>query len=361
MDMLYTKPSEEFKGKFLEIVEDSPEILITSHKNPDDDSISSVLGLYAFLKEKFSGKTIRIMYSSDPRDRWSYFENFEKIEFVPDIADYLHQFNLLICLDGGQHHRFSARKESLREFAGKKVCIDHHGSSPDDFDLSLISPECTSTSEIIYRLFYQNESNIPPRAAEVILLGILGDTGVFQYIKPHQTEIFKIAERLVTAGNINIQALTSRYMNYSERVFSVIREFIDRAVIHKTGEWPPFISFILEDTLLDNSDYTKQEVSDAAHIAIANFGINIKDVMWAVVLYPSDNGDVKIGLRSKPEGPNVRQISEAMGLGGGHDKASGGVFKKTGLKNLEAGECLEKIIHWLKNNNPSEAQENKKE
>ena len=167
-----------FVQDFEKLVSDSKSIVITSHTSPDDDSVGSTLSVFSYISNKFSNKKIRMIYTGERVSRYNYFKNYDKVEFFLDMADNLADCDLLIGLDGSQFERFSRKPELLKQFSGKTICIDHHGSPIDKFDLELVLPQTSSTSEIIYTKFYR-DSEMPHEVAETLLLGILGDTGNF--------------------------------------------------------------------------------------------------------------------------------------------------------------------------------------
>src|SRR3972149_3444810 len=146
----YKKITSKFTHDFLEIIKNSKNICITAHLSPDEDSIASVLAMYSFLKSEFKNKNIRILYTGKRVENYDWLLNYKRIEFVKDIDEFIPKFDVLIMLDGSQYHRFTHFPESLDLFKGKKICIDHHSSPIDSFDLSLVVPSLPSCSEIIY-------------------------------------------------------------------------------------------------------------------------------------------------------------------------------------------------------------------
>ena len=94
---------------------------------PDEDSISSVLAIFHLLHTKYPKKNVRMLYSGDSDHKYSIFQDYDKIEFVEDIADHLNGTDLLIVLDGSNLSRFSKKPEILRTVANI-ICIDHHSS-----------------------------------------------------------------------------------------------------------------------------------------------------------------------------------------------------------------------------------------
>ena len=61
----------------------------------------------------------------------------------------------------------------------KDICVDHHKSNLAFADENDIQPQASSTSELVYELM--DPSKISKEVAECIYLGIVHDTGVFQY------------------------------------------------------------------------------------------------------------------------------------------------------------------------------------
>lgn len=314
---------------------------------PDDDSISSVLGLYFILHEKYPDRKVRIIYSSERNDRWSYFENFEKIEFVDEISDELKDADLLIGLDANIYSRFSNNGEKLASFTGKKICIDHHGNPPDSFDLLLVEPTSSSNSENIYTLFYEERRSIPQRTAESILLGILGDTGNLRFINKNQIAAFAIVSRLVVEGDIDIAYLESKYSTFSQNTFVVMQELMKNTSVKEVAGWPKFLCTYIDREYLDANKPLDLDISAARNIFVASYGTRISGVEWSIVATSENDGTVKLSLRSLKSSVNVRLLVQEMGIGGGHDRAAGGKFVPVAGELADAPLCVEKIIAWM--------------
>ena len=92
---------KDFKQKFDELVTNHKgRIVITSHINPDDDSISSSLSVYTYLKDILKiTNSVEIYYSNNPVDRWNTVKYFKQVKFVKDIDEILTNRDLLILLD----------------------------------------------------------------------------------------------------------------------------------------------------------------------------------------------------------------------------------------------------------------------
>ena len=347
--MEYQEISPNFASDFFKLVTQTNNIVITAHEAPDEDSIASCLSVFDLLSTKFPEKNLRIIYSSDPDPKYEVFKNYDKIEFVADLADYLGNTDLLIMLDGGNFSRFSQKTERLKSVP-QTICIDHHCSPIDKFTLSLVAPRYPSCVEIIFRSLFTGLAIDKP-LAEMFLLGILGDTGNFTYLKPHQTETLTLVQKFLEISQIEIQEFQSRYQTISKREFGIIQELIKNTQYSSAKNWPDFqFSFIERNYLADNH-FTDIETSEAGYLYSTEYIRRIKGNTWGFVVIPKNNGDVYISCRSLPKSVNVRDLMERMGIGGGHDRASGGTFPKRD-QSLDVAHCIERTLAWFKANSP---------
>ena len=343
---------KEFSSEFYRLVSESNSILIRPHRDADDDAIASSLAIYFIIKQKHPDKNIEILVTPEISNRLAYFENFEKIRVVDDIASSLAKFDLAIFLDGNFYERFTNDPEALRNFTGKSICIDHHNSAPTEFTLSLIEPKASSTAEIIYFALLEKEPSVHEALAEILLMGLIADTGRFQYVSQQQSRSFIMAKRLVEEGNIDIDVFLSEYSGFSSRIFEVVKEFMKNSRVLEVDDWPPFLASFITRDFVKSKDFTAVEVSEGKD----EFTIYLKslsDAPWGLTLYPVDDGGVKASFRSRPDGVNVRVIVEALGIGSGHDLASGSKFEAKAGQVLDTQACLDKILEWLKNNKPT--------
>lgn len=342
----------DFKTEFFNLVEKANSIVITSHTSPDDDSIGSLISLFQIIKQKYPQKKTRIVQTGERIDRYTYFENYERIEFISEMADSLEDADLLIFLDGLQYTRFSKKAERISKFTGKTICIDHHPTPPDSFDLSLIDPLSISTCGLIYRAFNQDIEITKP-LAESLFLGILGDSGNYGFVRPDDVEVFDISRDLITRGQINIQEFQSKYNIISERIFILFQELIRNTQFLQIENWPKFNYSFIQREYLEKGKFSDSETNIASALYVGdfptmgNFVRTIKNYSWGFTIIPKLDSSCSISLRSLPNSVNVRQLMELMQIGGGHDRAAGGR-----LKFADPKICLEKVFEWMRNNEP---------
>ncbi len=339
--------SPKFTDVFFEIVEKSSNIIITGHEFFDDDSLASALSVYEIISQKYQGKNTRILFSGEPDSRYKDFKHFNHVEFVSDIADFVDNAELLIMLDGNKFSRFSHKPEILGKIK-KTICIDHHASQSDTFSLSLMVHQCSSCVEIVYRSFF-TDYLIDKSLADIFLLGILGDTGNFTYLKPSQSDILLIVKKLIDISQEEIQGFLSKYQSISKKVFETVKELIKNNEYVSTPGWPDFQYSYIKRSFIKANKLQTSEIVEASYLYSAQYIRKIENYSWGFVFTPNQNGDVNISCRSLPGSVNVRILMEKMGIGGGHDRASGGTFAKKD-KPLEVDSCIKQTLDWLRSN-----------
>lgn len=340
--MKYTQITNEFTDKFFKIVESSENIAITAHFSPDGDSISSVLSMYRIISDKYKDKKVKVVYSGKPDERYKYFQNFDTIEWVENISDNINGCDLLIILDCSLYSRFTVSPIAIKN----TICIDHHASESDEFTLSTIVPSVPSCSELIFRLF-ENHLQLDKSLAEIFLLGIISDTGSFTFLDSSKSETFSVAKKLLDVGDINISALKSQYSFMSKREFVLLQEFVSNTSFGEADGWPPFQYTYVRREFTEEGKYTNIEITSASKAYIAGYLGSLEGYSWGFIVRPKSSF-CGISMRSLVGGVNVRKILEKMSLGGGHDRAAGGIFEN----EKDPQKCIESVLTWLKNNKP---------
>jgi bifunctional oligoribonuclease and PAP phosphatase NrnA len=336
----------EFKEQFFSLADQAQHIAITSHISPDDDSIGSVLSMYAILSERFPGKDVRIIYTGQKVERYNIFHNFEKIEWVDDVANHLDGIDMLVMLDASKYERFSKNPERLKAVP-VTIAIDHHASEPHVFTLLLFKTEFSANCELVYRTFLEGQ-DYSKELAELILLGILGDTGGFAHIGPQQTDVFALGGELVKRVGIPVDQFRSRYMGIPINIIPLLQELVKNMEYKTINGWPPAQYTHISRSLYEQGGYTDEDMSAASHIYMSQYLTRIRGYSWGFVITPRSDGGCRMSSRSLPESVNVRDLSERLGIGGGHDRASGGNFKDC----PEPVDCIAKVLQFMETNKP---------
>ena len=343
---------QAFRNQFFMLLYESKRVLVTSHIKPDDDSIASVLVMAHLLSTQFPQLTVDLLYTGEPYDRWLSFAEYKRIQFVSDIADSITSYDTAIFLDGGTYGRFSRQPDALRQSAIKTVCIDQHASPSDNFDLAWIKPAAATTAHLYDLFFKDNMQAVSPELAKILLMGITGDTGHFQFVRPEETQVIEASAMLIQRVGKSISELEESYDTHSADAFALVQAFVAQSKVVEVSGWPPYMTSFISREIADL--YAQSDIEVASAIYISHFGRFLRQAPWGVVLYPTDGGNVAISLRSRHNGGVlVRRIAERMGIGGGHDLAAGGMFQSQGTP-LNPEDCLAEIAVWLAQNPKAE-------
>ena len=148
---------------------------ICGHVKPDGDAFGSCMGLWLFLKEYYPSVSASV-YLEDNYSR--------TYEFVTDSDRIIHDYpsqephDIFFALDCADRQRMG-QSEAYFDAAKKTVVIDHHISNQGFGMINEIQPDASSTSELIALLI--GKDRISSVIAEPLYMGIVHDTGVFQY------------------------------------------------------------------------------------------------------------------------------------------------------------------------------------
>ena len=151
-------------------------ILISGHLSPDGDSLGSMIALARMLTA--SGK--QAWATAD-------IKALGKPGFLEGVADLIplrklkhRKFDLFIYVDAAHPDRLPAE---VRPFAERlpTITFDHHATSEESGEVSIIDPAASSTGELIWRFAKWMEWPFDRAMAEALWVAIVTDTGRFAY------------------------------------------------------------------------------------------------------------------------------------------------------------------------------------
>jgi phosphoesterase RecJ-like protein len=156
-----------------EIIKSGSNFLISSHVNPDGDSIGSQLAFKWYLCS--IGKQA-VIFNHDPVPRKLRF--LENSNSITTVAPNEH-FDVLVILDASNFDRLGFNGHPVK--APAVINIDHHEDNSAFGTVNVIDSRSSATGQIIYRFFSENGIDYPPSVAEALYTAILTDTGGFRF------------------------------------------------------------------------------------------------------------------------------------------------------------------------------------
>ncbi|GAB0170243.1 DHH family phosphoesterase [Lysinibacillus sp. CTST325] len=292
-----------------DLIQDSDQVFVMGHKNPDMDSIGASVGVrkmaqmndvkgYVIVNfEELNGSVTRLMNEIESKS--DFYENFLTPE---EAAARMTEKSLLVIVD--THKPDLVIESQLLKLAEKVVVIDHHRRSEDFIEnptLVYMEPYASSTAELITELLeYQpKRAKINMLEATALLAGIIVDTKSFTLRTGART--FEAASYLRTNGADTV--LVQRLLKED------VDTYIERSKIVQT------VKFVKPGIAIAVGEEAK--VYDSVLIAqTADILLTMKDVGASFVIAHRSDGKIGISARSLGE-VNVQLVMEKLG-GGGH-------------------------------------------
>ena len=273
-------------------------IIIHGHEHPDGDCLGSQLGLKDIIKTTYPNKEVYVVG-----------ENSDLLQFlgkVDVISDDKFNGALSIIVDLANADRASDKRYTMAE---DTIRIDHHVKIETFANLEYVDDTCSSCSEIIAWIAFENKLKMTLNGAYALYTGMVTDTGRFKF-NSITKRTFDIAGRLLDMG--------------------IVPQDIDNNLAADTPNTLKLKGYVLSNfEMVDGKfAYIKMTrdivsgfgVSDEEAAANVNMLSTIKGVLcWALFIEYKD-GKKKIRIRSK--GPVINELAEKY-HGGGHKMASG--------------------------------------
>lgn len=293
-----------------DLIQDSDQVFVMGHKNPDMDSIGAAIGVRKMAEmnkvdgyvvvnfQELNGSVRRLMneIEANNSDLYSHFISPEEV-----MSRITHK-SLLVIVD--THKPAMVIDSSLLNRTEKVVIIDHHRRGEDFIEnptLVYMEPYASSTAELVTELLEYQPKNAKITALEAtsLLSGIIVDTKSFTLRTGART--FEAASYLRTHGADTI--LIQRLLKED------IDTYIERSKLIQTVE------FVKPGIAVAHGDDSR--VYDSVLIAqTADILLTMKDVSASFVIAHRQDGLIGISARSLGE-VNVQLVMEKLG-GGGH-------------------------------------------
>lgn len=296
----------------LEEVKGAKTIGISGHIRPDGDCIGSTMGLYLYLLKACPEADIQV-FIEKPADIFGCISRVDEIhtDFETDVDT----FDVFIVLDASGDRIGDARK--YFDGAVKKINIDHHISNKGCGDVNYIVPDASSACELVYDVI-EDKSLIDVEIAKALYIGMVHDTGVFQYSNT-SPKTLRTAAELISFG-FDFSKLIDE--TFYEKTY-VQNQILGRALLESIM----FMDGRCIVSMVDKKTMNFYHVVPHDLDGIVNQLRYTKGVDCAIFMYQLDTLEYKVSLRSNG-GVDVAKVAAYFG-GGGHIKAAGVTMKGT--------------------------------
>ena len=312
-------PKSEKIENILEIIREHEIFLISSHVNPDGDSISSQLAFYSFLSDL--GKKVYIL-DTDPIPSHYKFLPFTDAYQTEFDDQYINDVEVALILDCGNLNRIGDKLLEKIRPEWTIINIDHHLSNDYFGKYNYVDVNASATSEIVFGFIKESSLKIGYDRAVCLYTGILMDTGCFKFANTN-AESHRIVAQLIEEGVKPNRISELIYEIIPYRKAKLFGKVLETLRISNDGKvaWVSITNEMYE--------HTKSEVADTE--GFIDYVRSLDGIEVALLFRETDNGNVKVSLRSKNregrQAINVDQIAKEF-EGGGHQVAAGCVVSE---------------------------------
>ncbi len=295
-------------------------VAVVSHRDPDGDTIGSAIALGLGLEG--AGKRVTF-HCADAVP--------EAFRFLPATARFTQEpprdVDLVTTVDLGD----AARAKFQLPSGISLLNIDHHATNAHFGAINLVDVAAPATAQVVAQLVDEAELEWTPEMATAALLGLMTDTGSFQFPST-DARSHRVAARLLELG-ADLPAITQNV--FRTRPFAGIKLAgiaFERLTSERAGRlvhaWVREQDFITVGA-------KPEDVSGLIEQVARSSGMRV-----AILFNQELPGQVKVSIRTSAEPPSVDAAALAARFGGGgHVRAAGAIVTGT----LE--DVRERVLH----------------
>jgi phosphoesterase RecJ-like protein len=307
------------------LIQRENDFLISSHVNPDGDSIASILVFTSILRHM--GKSYRILLDDDVPEKLDFMAGIGEIQRYDGSLPSLNP-RVLIVLDSSNLERIGRVAEIVTDGV-EIINIDHHPSNEGFGSHNLVLGKESSTVEIVYDLFTAMNVPLSPDIAALVYTGILCDTGRFLF--PNTTSrSLEICSEMVKHGASPDIIAKKLYFRMSHETAKALSAALSTLEFHFDGTV----------SCIHLSNGAVSSINDIDTEGFVDYLLAIDGTEVEFLMVEKEPGLFRISFRSKSR-VDVNDVAKNFG-GGGHTRASGCTLQGT------VGEVKEKILNVLK-------------
>jgi phosphoesterase RecJ-like protein len=300
--------------------------VVVAHENPDGDALGSLLG--ATLGLRALGKdAVMYLAGNGPMPAEYRFLDLSEIghELPADLED-----RVLLAVDCANERRIEEGTEAVTR-ARFVVDVDHHHDNSRFGDVNLVVPAASSTAEVIRDVLRELDVDLTPRIAEALYVGLVTDTGRFQYTNT-SPKALRLAAELVEAGADVHGIFQHVYETVQFAKLKLLARALDRAAAFEGGR--VVVSYLLREDFAEVGAEEPYSEGIIDHLR----AVEGSEMVALIREPPREEGPTRrISLRSSHDEIDVSAIARKRG-GGGHPQAAG----------FSSEEPVERIIEFLR-------------
>ena len=309
----------------VDVLRSHERFVVVAHENPDGDALGSLLG--AALGLRALGKDV-VMYLSDRGPTPPEYRFLDLSEVQRDLPADVEE-RVLLAVDCANARRIAEGTQAV-DRARFVIDVDHHHDNSRFGDVNLVVPEASSTAEVIRDILRELDVDLTPRIAEALYVGLVTDTGRFQYTNT-TPKALRLAAELVEAGANVHEVFQHVYETVQFAKLKLLARALERAASFEGGAL--VVSYLLREDFAEAGAEEPYSEGIIDHLRAVE-----GSEMVALIREPPREGPThRVSLRSSHDEIDVSAIARKRG-GGGHPQAAG----------FSSEEPVERIIEFIR-------------
>lgn len=293
---------QETFERLLELLQDTKNVVITGHVDPDGDCLGSMFALKEWIADCFGIHAGVLIDGEIPYNYGKYF--IKEKTMIPEAISLLF---ILDCANSSRMGKF----ECLRNKAAVVILIDHHKTSSLLCDLSIVDSQASSTGELLFDFFCYAGNMISQRIYIYLYICVLTDTGKFTNAST-TARAHEIAARAISRG-VDVKKIADDvYFSKPPRIQKAYAESLNTLDIYAEGK---IACVCVRQEIVKKNGVNMEELD-----GFVDFLTEIEGLRIACVLKEYGPERTKVSLRGVDT--DVSELAARYG-GGGHRHAAG--------------------------------------
>jgi phosphoesterase RecJ-like protein len=285
---------------------DAQRVALACHVNPDGDALGSLFASALGLKQL--GKEVYPTWGPGPAEVPFSYSFLPGSELVVQPAE-VPKTDLFLALDCGAGHRLGSLEKLAQ--ATTTINVDHHPGNDNFGQFNIVVAGVSSTAEIVTRLLQDLGVELDEQMATCLYVGVVTDTGRFQYSNS-TPDTLRLAADLLSLG-VNAPRIAQEV--YESSPFGYLKltgRVLERAVLHERER---FVYSFITRADLEETAVAPDETDGLIDLIRSTRAADV-----AALFKEQNDGAWRVSMRSK--GPSVGALARKRG-GGGHELAAG--------------------------------------
>ena len=300
--------SDIFK-QIIQLAVNSRKILITSHMDPDGDSIGSQLALKDWL-ESLSAES-KILNQGKISSKYLFLDDKKTIESIDEFSEKGYAADLAFVLECPNLERTGKIKKLITDKC-KIVNLDHHPDNSSFGYVNYVDTHAGALGEIIYELLSFAGFQLTKNAATRLYAAIITDTGRFSFSNTTFRSL-KICSELINYGADPKEINHQIYYNNSESALKLLGFTLQNIKTYNEGK--------IACMIIKQEDLENFKISTGETEGLVDYSLYLRGAEVGVLFTQKNDSLTKVSLRSQ-NSFDVSSLARIFG-GGGHRNAAG--------------------------------------